>query len=160
MWWKFKKRKKIKRWVKLFTYFFVLIECFTMDYRYILFCTIWWSFCTIWWSSFCTISHHPLPFVCRGVHRVTDLEKFPVRISKMKLSSTAYMSDSLSHTRMVTTDIWKKPCGITFLVSNNTHQLWVTKKLFCTICPSLCVHEIKYIMSSFRLLPISLTNYK
>ena len=45
------KKKKIKRCVKLFTYFFVLLQCLTMDYRYILFCTIWWSFCTIWWYS-------------------------------------------------------------------------------------------------------------
>ena len=31
--------------------------------------------------------HHTLVCSCRGVHRVTDMEKFPVRISKMKLLS-------------------------------------------------------------------------
>ena len=69
---------------------------------------------------------------------------------------------TLCLTQVWSQQIFEKNCGITFWVNNNTHQLqmWVTKKLFCMICPSLCVHEIKYIMSSFRLLPISLTNYK
>jgi len=43
--------------------------------------------------------------ICRGVHRVTDLEKFPVQISKMKLGDSNWKFFQVSYPVDTPTDV-------------------------------------------------------